>query len=620
MRFLLLSIQRIKPERFFILFALLFGLTILLLTPPFQSPDEINHFYRAYQISEGKLKSARHDNRIGGFLPESLTEIVVPFSGMPWNMHVKTSYNTIKQQFKTPLDPDRRIFVDFPNTGMYSPISYLPQALSIFVLRKCNLPPLYIFYGARLFTLFFWIFSIFFVIKAMPFFKWFFTLIALLPMSLFVNMSISADVVTNLLSFTFIAYVLKSACSDHTVYLKTSITMLLLAVLLASAKLVYSPLVMLFLLIPKDKFSSRKSYYTQLIILFTATLATLLYWSKVMNDLYLPYSMYNEEFRDSVPIISCADMHQQVQYIISHGFYILKVFAHSMVHAFDMYFRGYIGTFGWLDTKLPGWLIWLSYGVLFLIALTDHEATIRINRSQKLIILSSLIAIICLILLSQHLTWDCVGGDVIVTLQGRYFIPAFPLLFMLLYNSRLNNPRIIKPIVIIYLFICLSVTVQTLYTRYYVKPSFESAEIRCNAESITRENLYITDNPKVFFENGSTQSDTRSRSGNYSARLTPQNQFGYTYRMYNCRIGDIIDVEVWRYGKEGSVIISGGPGIFYISEDDPVEHDCIGWERIHLELTVFRNMVNKEVGIYIYNDGRDTSYFDDMAISYKKFK
>jgi len=120
MRFYKLNIDKVKPEIFFVIFAFFFGLLIVLITPPFQIPDEINHFYRAYQISEGQLIAVKHDNRIGGYMPKSLIESTEPFRGLCWNMQAKTSYKAITKQFKIPLEPDRKIFVDFPNTGFCS--------------------------------------------------------------------------------------------------------------------------------------------------------------------------------------------------------------------------------------------------------------------------------------------------------------------------------------------------------------------------------------------------------------------------------------------------------------------------------------------------------------------
>lgn len=381
---------KIKPEVFFVFVATLFGLVFLIITPPFQSPDEINHFYRAYQISEGHLKAVQQDNRVGGYIPQSLIQSTQPFLNLCFNKHVKTNFETIAKQLDTPLDAGNKVFIDFPNTSMYNPVSYIPQSVSIFILRKFDLPPLYLFYGARLFSLLFWVTSIFFAIKTLPFYKWLFTLLTLLPMSVFINMSLSADVATNFLSFLLMAYILKLAYSDQSRISITNFGILsLLVMLLAAAKLVYTPIALLYLLIPINKWPSRRAYYIQLGTLFILGSSTILFCSLAMNNLHIPYSDYNEQFRDGLPLIKCANMHEQMQYILSHGLYIFKVFINSMIHAFDMYYQGYIGTFGWLDSKLPNWFINLSYLVLIGVALADNTTTIRVKLRHKLIMLAA---------------------------------------------------------------------------------------------------------------------------------------------------------------------------------------------------------------------------------------
>jgi uncharacterized membrane protein len=274
---------------------------------------------------------------------------------------------------------------------------------------------------------------------------------ALLPMSLFINMSLSADVVTNLLSFILIAYILRLTYTEQRFSIRESIIILVTALLLASAKLVYSPLLLLFLLIPKGKFYSAGNYYTQLIVLLIVLCGTGLFWAKAMNGLYMPYSIYNEQFRDDGSfIMKCANMQEQMQYILNHGFYLWHVFVNSLIHAFDMYYQGYIGTFGWLDTKLPLWFINLSYAILVLIALADNNKNIYVKPYHKLILFISSLIVISLILLSLHLTWDCVGSDLISTIQGRYLIPVFPLLFILLYTSRISFSKIVVPLVVVF--------------------------------------------------------------------------------------------------------------------------------------------------------------------------
>lgn len=619
MKFDLTLFNKIKPEVFFALVATFFGLVFLFITPPFQSPDEINHFYRAYQISEGHLKAVQQDNRVGGEIPKSLIQITEPFIYVCFNKHVKTNYKTIAKQFKIPLEADKKVFVDFPNTSMYNPVSYFPQSVSIFILRMFNLPPMYLFYGARLFSLLFWIASIFFAIKTLPFYKWLFTLLALLPMSVFINMSLSADVATNIVSFLLMAYILKLAYSDQSRISITNFGILsLLVMLLAAAKLVYTPIALLYLLIPINKWPSRRAYYIQLGTLFILGSSTILFCSLAMNNLHIPYSDYNEQFRDGLPLIKCANMHEQTQYILSHGFYIFQVFINSMKHAFDMYYQGYIGTFGWLDTKLPLWFIRISYVILIFVALTDRNTSIHIKPWHKLVMVAGFTISLCLILLSQHLTWDCVGGDIISTIQGRYFISIFPLLFMLLYNRKFNLQKFVVPTVVIYALVGLSFTTHTLYARYYVSPITESVTINCDAENISKEGAFATNIPSIFLENGQTQNSEKARSGIFSAKLTPQNQYGFTYRLNNCKEDDQIQVEAWRYGTEGEIVITGDQGALYLNASEPTKKDSSGWECIQINYTVPDNMHFREIGIYLFYNGKDSTYFDDLKINYQK--
>ncbi|MFZ4523267.1 MAG: DUF2142 domain-containing protein [Bacteroidales bacterium] len=613
-------LKNLRPEIYFIVFASFFGLIILLITPPFQAPDEINHFYRAYQISEGNFMAVKQNNRLGGDIPVSLVKITEPFLGLIGNMHAKTNYKIVFEQFSVPLNSKDLKFVDFPNTAMYSPVSYVPQAMSMFVLRTLKLPPLYIFYGARLFTLICWILILFFTIRAIPFYKWFYVFIALLPMSVFINMSLSADVVTNMLSFFLVVYILRLAYADMPFTKRNFLIIAFLTILLASAKLVYSPLIMLLFLLPRRNFLNKKAYYIQLISLFLIALGTVVFWLFRMDSSYLPYSIYNAGFRDSVTMTRDADMHKQMEYIFHHGFHLWYVFINSAVETFDMYFQGYIGTFGWLDTFLPMWFIYGSYVVLFFVALAGGSRNITIKPLHKSILFLSFIVLVCLILLSQHLTWDAVGCDIIYTIQGRYFIPVFPLLFMLLYNAKFSYPKIVIPLVIAFSFASLSFTSNALYNRYYNASEFKTVSINCDSETVDAGHGFKTNIPSVFLGNSNTQSREKAKSGAFSSKLTSKNQVGFTYPLRSCLRGDIINVGVWRFGTTGSIIISGEIADLYIGPIESVEKDSSGWEHLLLSCTVRKNLGNKEISIFIYNSSNDSSYFDDMVIEYHKFQ
>ena len=609
------KINSVKPGIFFLIVSFVSGVFFLIITPPFQVPDEINHFYKSYHISNGNFLSESMDNRLGGYIPKSFIEITRPFLDLRWNMNSKTNFKIIHKQLSVPFNEDDKVFVDFPNTALYSPVSYIPQSLSIFVLKKLNISSLMIFYGARIFTLLIWILCIWLAIKITPIYKWLFVLLALLPMSVFTNMSLSADVVTNIFAFLLIAYFLKVAFQDKKIDLKDFLIIILLTIMLASAKIVYTPIVFLFLLIPLKQFKNTKKFYFYFSVLLFTGFGTALFWSELINNLYIPYSNYNAAYRDGIDLIKCGNIHEQLDYILAHGLYIFRVFINSMYRSFDMYYRGYIGTFGWLDTKLPIWLVHISYIVIIFTAIFENNGKLIFNHFQRIVILASFIATVAFVLLSQHLTWDCVGDKIIATIQGRYFIPVFPLLFIMLNNSRYNRNSLIKVTVMVFSIVLLLFSTWTLYSRYYISPEFDTINIQCNAEELTSDKLFKTSVPDIFLENGNRQSNKFSRSGDFSIELFSEKPYGFTYRLFNGEMGDVINIEVWRLGKSGGIILAGKSGeAFYLTSSKVIETDANGWDRLQLNYTLQSDMKGKEIGIYLYNNNKDPGYFDDFSL------
>jgi uncharacterized membrane protein len=616
----------LAPDYFFVSCAVVFGIIFLIVTPPFQSPDEFNHFYRAYQISEGHLTAIKKDNRLGGELPLSLVKISEPFRAMPMKGYITTQWSTIAAQFEVPLHAEERIFIDFPNTGMYSPVSYLPQSLSIFVLRTLNLPPLYIFYGARLFTLFFWIFCMTFIIRLLPFYKWLFTLLALLPMSVFTHMSLSADVMTNLLSFAVIAYSFDLAYEQTIFSTRQLLVFTGLGVLLALAKVVYLPLILLFFLIPQKKFGSQWLYYSCLFILFSLSLATAILWSIEMKILYTPYSLYNPHFRDGSVMITClppcANMQEQLHYILSHGWYVIVAFIETIYNTFKLYSRGIVGTFGWLDTEIPTGIVVWAYGVLFFTAMFSGPKEIRKGRRFKFLLCGCFSIILILILLSQLLTWSCVGSEFIYIIQGRYLVPILPLLFLLLYIPQWHVPQVLLSAVI-FIFVGISLVYSSflLYNRYFNEKKIEISYLACDAEMVTGKNYTTTGTLSATIENGVTRSNEKAHSGKHSAKISFKNPYTFTSHLSDCRWGDSITVDVMRSGSVGGIIISADDNSFYSQYTvDPIEKDSLGWEHLQAKFMVPHHMEDK-ISIYMYyKKGSDSSYFDDIKIVYRKLK
>ncbi len=411
-----------RLEWVFLFIAGIFGFTFLVVTPPFQHPDEYNHFYKAYQISEGQFLSVNHDQRTGGWIPETHIAYVEHFRPLIGQDSVKVSdLNSFPERVK-----DKKTFVDFANTGIYSPVSYFPQSLFMAIARIFSRAASTHFYAGRIGSLFAYLLTIFFVIKGLKRQRWLIIVLAILPMTLSISGAINADVVSNCLAFLIIGQALR-LYHDGSWSRKEAIKAALFVALLASAKLVYLPLILVYLIPSAKQYGSMRNKLLVWGGLFTLGMISVIVWSRIIDQVHIPYKVYNVEYRGGSNLSSCSDVAEQSALLKKDPSLLFSSLIESPQRAYEMYRDGYIGTFGWLETKLnPGWI---SFGYLLIlcIVLIDGERFSFINRG---VIFASGLAMFSLVIISQLLIWNCVGDPGVQNLQGRYFIPVFPALFL----------------------------------------------------------------------------------------------------------------------------------------------------------------------------------------------
>lgn len=460
-------ISSLTQEKLFLCFAVSFGLMFLLITPPFQAPDEGNHYFRAFQVSEGRLKAEKQDDGVGGTLPASLLYTFQHVSrDIPFHPENKQKIGDILSLIDLPLQKKEREFIHFPNTALYSPVPYLPQASGIFVGKLFGLSPILLMYMGRVSNLLVWLILIYLAIKITPVYKWVFLLLSLTPMSLFQAASLSADVFTNGISFLFISLILqiaygeKKTPSSHIIYL-----LILLTVLLSLSKQVYFILPLLFLIIPRNKIGSLKKYYALFLLLFFLSLASMMFWYFSVSDIS------REVFRIYLPNTKPA-VHpgKQVSFILSYPVKFLEIMVNTFMREGRGYLEQFIGILGWLDTKLPGFIINSYLAVLCVIALIENRKNIRISIKDKLILFCTSVICIVLVFLAMYIGWSRVGYNFIEGVQGRYFIPISPVIFLLLYNKKITvgTERVRWKIFISsFVLLVLSWTVYVLIKRYY---------------------------------------------------------------------------------------------------------------------------------------------------------
>ena len=438
----------LSPLKFFILTAFLFGSLYALIVPPFQVPDEFNHFYRSWQLTEANTERGltairTNDNRVGGELPLSLKFISQPFRALPFHFDNKTSKDFIFNMLKIPLENDKKTFFDFPNTGLYAPTAYVPQAFTISLLKQFNCPPLYIFYATRFATLFLWIFIGGIAIKTTPVAKWLMVFMALLPSSLFINSGNNADVISNALSFFIFAFILKWLIQKDVIPLKNLLFWGIAITILSLNKIVYCPLLFLILLIEKEKFGGFKPkmlYFTSIFILNIAVIA---WWLSLIRPLQITFDEYHTLYRTVLPqpLNENVNHINQLHFILQHPFQYSKILIYSLLKSSPHTLIHYLGKFGWEKNYLPLGINFMLFLVLILRGVSETNFTLEKKKMWMIKLVFIVVGIIMMLGVATFLYLNscAVGGDFIYNLSGKYFIPIFPLFFLALGSESWTN-------------------------------------------------------------------------------------------------------------------------------------------------------------------------------------
>ncbi|PBQ33965.1 hypothetical protein CNR22_20015 [Sphingobacteriaceae bacterium] len=602
------SLITIKPASFFIFAAVTFGILYGCVRPPLQSPDEFNHFCRAYQIAEGKFFPEKTDKRLGGQIPMSFDQLrflYVPCTYLP---DYKTRLKEMREGLEIKLSTNDTKFIDFPNTSYYSPVSYLPQSFAIFILKPFNPSVGLLYYGSRMFSYVVWLIAMFFVIRKLPIYKWLFALLILMPGDIYINNSFSADLMTNVLTLLLIAHILQRAFDDKPFTLKDFCWLLIFGILLALTKIVYISLVLLVFVIPAEKFGTRrrKLIYSGIIFIIACIVAQL--WSAQIMKYYIPYNEYHEVMREFSTVHEKANYYLQKEHLKQHPFHFFEVILNSLFKD-DFYLHSYIGRFGtFLDSPIPNWLSLLYYMGIIFVACTEFTKR-SLSYFQKMVLFLSAFGTYALLLLTQHLTWNSIGNTIIGSFQGRYLVPIFPLIFLLLNNSwqkiKLNPALFVMVLVVFSNIYCC----RMLYVKY-INSFTEITELFYSADSFKEEEV-LKMNGEIINVKG--RSSNQFRSARYSVALAPDSSRRFIYKFNKAQKKDLVEIFFWRKGEGAEIEATGFESCSpykFLNHNVKLKSDS-GWNRTQVFFS-FSNDCAADGEFSVFNRGNDTVYLDDF--------
>ena len=424
-------------------------ITIFLLLGTFIIPlnaghDEIQHFYKAYDIARGNIfphsekSESTGQNIIAASFPKAI------YSTCANNDFWRTNYIATVNALKQNIDNNDTFQYDNTSiTSSYFPAVYIPSVAGILVSKLFTGNVGIIYYSARLSSALFSILILFLIMRILPFGKKIFFVICLNPMVLTQLCVVTADTFTILMSFLFIAFVLNLTYStDEFIKPSHMILLVALSVCIALSKAVYLPICFTVFVIPKDKFKNKKNYYSFMLVFIIVTLFSSFAWLSVAKSFLLAVSSLPQD---------------QIDYISKN---LLNAVGAGLVSIKNESWNYLLNMFGnkitWTDKVDCGFLV--SFTMMFLTiatALCNNSIKERLKKSQKYIlgVISLLTAL--LIFVSVYVQWSPYAWTYINGVQGRYFLPILPLALILLGSVKIkydNQERIIKMIYFLGLF------------------------------------------------------------------------------------------------------------------------------------------------------------------------
>ena len=445
----------------FLLIVIVEGLVFSHIIPFGQVPDEITHYeYICQEMGSPEyaieMRTALWDN--GGFY------------SLPGNSDVKINketYDSLKSvKFSKGLS-----FSDIrPN---YRILRHLPAALGLYIGIALRLPMLSCSFLSEFFSLIFFAFMGFLVLKIVPIKKELFMLCLLLPMSIQQNVSISYDSVLNPCCFLLFAYILKLYYHEEKVGWKNLLVMLLLLIPIVVIKPPYAIIIFSILIIPFSKYELKignKIDVKKILRRIWPILLILL----VLLIIIAGYVCRRNKYEKTI----IAD-------ILCFGDFISLLGRNYETFAYYR-MQQFFGCFGWIDCAVNSVFIIISIIVItYLNCNVIEEINVKLNVWRRILLfLTGLFLMLFIYIVMQAWTYDYLGYDMlagvdtykeyvkgldfILGVQGRYLIPCLPLILVALSGeTKRKNKRAYVLVQVGYYIFVAFIVFSLLYERYW---------------------------------------------------------------------------------------------------------------------------------------------------------
>ncbi|MBQ8610320.1 MAG: DUF2142 domain-containing protein [Oscillospiraceae bacterium] len=480
--YVLAFVIKVKPEWLFLAAALLVGMVFVVFTPVGGAPDEYVHIASAYKMSNRILGV----EELGGYGTVTVRACDAQESMAGPVNYDSFSFQEIWQGLSGGAPADKTLTVIEARTADVFFLQYLAQALGVSLARLLGVGYIWLIVFGRMANLLAYAAVTFLAIRCIPVFRTALALCALLPMSLQLAGSFSYDAYVLYLSFLGIAMVFSMAYGDGKVGWKELLGCTAVFSLLAPAKAVYILLAFLVFIVPSGRLGGRKK---ALLAKGAVVLIAVLFWlltnaGMVLNTLGITYTHVEakpeiaagqvlqeaepEQVAEGVQypfdaMESTADdaylyydpesdilpngdsrYYYSVSYMLRNPGQTLRLLVHTLTQETGKYVQSLLGTrLGELilvDLS-ASWLWGIALLVLLVLSVMPVQTQEPVHTGLRRLWGVAVFAGVAAATVLACIMWTPVNYAVVFGVQGRYLLPAFPLLVMALQNRMFRLTR-----------------------------------------------------------------------------------------------------------------------------------------------------------------------------------
>jgi uncharacterized membrane protein len=411
-----------RPEKLFLVLAVVFGIGNVFLMPPFVGHDDQTHFLRSYDLqSGGRLFPPM--NELGQplrQLPRSLTNLLLfPQAVIPEGRAVTAA--EFRAAAKAIDRADTELYAEPPTLPVF-PLLYLPSMIGIHAAQSLGGNALAVYYASRLANLVAGIALVWLALRVMPIKNRLMLALAVSPLCINLLASSTPEGLICGVAFLLLALLSRWITTEERMIRGGDLVLLgSLGMLAGLFKAPLAAIVLLAWAVPVSRFGTPRAKVVVCAGLMAISLAPAAVWAKTVKR-HTPAEHHFPGYR-------CAP-NEQLRATLRRPDPFIKGVAHALPGILDVSGLTDVSAFvqGFHHLARYGWSI-------FIFALAIIEPSRCVPRRVKLGALAVFALAVLGILSAMYLWWCPIGSKLIFGVQPRYLLPVLPCLFVAFANQ-----------------------------------------------------------------------------------------------------------------------------------------------------------------------------------------